>query len=106
MIDAALDGAEIFINPSASDSQRGKLKRKIQMISEFTYRHGGAYCYINQRGIVGDRTLFDGCCMFSENGKIKYLSEIHDLEDVKVLPVLVNINAIRTFRISNKSFQK
>lgn len=80
MIEAALDGAEIFINPSASDSQRGKLKRKIQMISEFTYRHGGAYCYINQRGIVGDRTYFDGCCMFSENGKIKYLSDIHDLE--------------------------
>jgi len=53
---------------------RGKLKRKIQMISEFTYRHGGAYCYVNQRGIVGDRTYFDGCCMFSENGKIKYLS--------------------------------
>lgn len=33
MIDAALDGAEIFINPSASDIQRGKLKRKLQMIS-------------------------------------------------------------------------
>jgi hypothetical protein len=32
MIDAALDGAEIFINGSASEVVRGKLKRKIQMI--------------------------------------------------------------------------
>jgi predicted amidohydrolase len=32
MIDAALDGAEIFINGSASEITRGKLKRKIQMI--------------------------------------------------------------------------
>jgi len=36
MIDAALDGAEIFINGSASEIVRGKLKRKIQMIQELT----------------------------------------------------------------------
>ena len=32
MIDAALDGAEIFVNVSASEAERGKLKRKLQMI--------------------------------------------------------------------------
>ena len=31
MIDAALDGAEIFLNPSASISERGKQRRKLQM---------------------------------------------------------------------------
>lgn len=36
MIDAALDGAEIFINVSASEIERGKLKRKLQMLEEFT----------------------------------------------------------------------
>lgn len=32
MIDAALDGAEIFVNVSGSEIMRGKLKRKIQML--------------------------------------------------------------------------
>jgi NAD+ synthase (glutamine-hydrolysing) len=36
MIDAALDGAEIFVNVSGSDIERGKLKRKLQMLEEFT----------------------------------------------------------------------
>jgi NAD+ synthase (glutamine-hydrolysing) len=32
MIDASLDGAEIFLNPSGSHIERGKLSRKIQLI--------------------------------------------------------------------------
>lgn len=32
MIDAVMDGAEVVINPSASNVERGKLARKIQMI--------------------------------------------------------------------------
>jgi hypothetical protein len=71
MIDAALDGAEIFINVSASEIERGKLKRKLQMLEEFTERHGGAYAYVNIKGGLGARNYFDGCCFFSENGKIK-----------------------------------
>lgn len=59
MIDAALDGAEIFINGSASEIVRGKLKRKIQMIQELTERHGGAYIYVNQKGLL-ERQYFDG----------------------------------------------
>ena len=31
MIDAALDGAQIFLNPSASENERGKIQRKLQM---------------------------------------------------------------------------
>ena len=36
MIDASLDGAEIFINVSGSDVSRGKLKRKLQMLEQLT----------------------------------------------------------------------
>lgn len=36
MIDASLDGAEIFLNPSGSHIERGKLTRKIQLIKEVT----------------------------------------------------------------------
>ena len=64
MIDAALDGAEIFINGSASEIVRGKLKRKIQMIQELTERHGGAYIYVNTKGI-SERQYFDGGNMVS-----------------------------------------
>ena len=65
MIDAALDGAEIFVNVSASEAERGKLKRKLQMIEELTERHGGAYMYVNIKGMQGDRNYLDGGCYFA-----------------------------------------
>jgi hypothetical protein len=71
MIDAALDGGEIFINVSGSEVERGKLKRKLQMLEEFTQRHGGAYVYVNLKGNNGACNYCDGCCFFTENGKIK-----------------------------------
>lgn len=76
------------------------------MFEEFTERHGGAYAYVNLKGCTGQRNYFDGCCFFSENGKIKELSEPFHLGDVQVTPITINLNAIRTFRINNKSFQK
>lgn len=53
MIDAALDGAEIVVNPSASYVERGKLERKMQMFKEATQRHGGCYLYVNAKGAIG-----------------------------------------------------
>lgn len=44
--------------------------------------------------------------MVSENGRIIYLSQLNRLEDVCVMPVVINLNKIRSFRLSNKSFQK
>jgi hypothetical protein len=44
------------------------------MLEEFTERHGGAYAYVNIKGAIGGRNYFDGCCFFSENGKVRELS--------------------------------
>lgn len=71
MIDASLDGAEILLNPSASESEREKIKRKLQMFEEFTERHGGAYVHANIKGAIGARNIYDGLCCFTENGKLK-----------------------------------
>ena len=106
MIDAALDGAEIFINPSASESERGKIKRKLQMFEEFTERHGGAYVHASIKEAIGQRNIYDGVCCFAENGRLKELSEPFHLGDVQVTTVTINLNSVRTFRINNKSFQK
>lgn len=65
MIDASLDGAEIVINASASYVERGKLSRKMQMFREATQRHGGCYVYVNNKGALGERSYFDGGCMFA-----------------------------------------
>ncbi len=78
----------------------------MQMLEEFTERHGGAYVYVNIKGAIGARNYYDGCCFFTENGKVKELSEPFHLGEVQVTPVTINLNAIRTFRINNKSFQK
>jgi len=58
------------------------------------------------KGGNGARNYYDGCCFFTENGKVKELSEPFHLGDVQVTPITINLNAIRTFRINNKSFQK
>ena len=35
------------------------------MVKEFTERHGGSYLYTNIKGTVGERTYFDGGCIFT-----------------------------------------
>jgi len=94
------------MNPSASEHERGKIQRKLQMFEEFTERHGGAYIHANVKGSVGGRTSYDGLCCFTENGRLKELSQPFHLGDVQVTPVTINLNSVRTFRINNKSFQK
>jgi hypothetical protein len=61
---------------------------------------------VNIKGGVGSNNYYDGCCFFTENGKVKELSEPFHLGEVQVTPVIINLNAIRTQRINNKSFQK
>jgi len=61
---------------------------------------------VNIKGGLGSRSYFDGCCLFTENGKVKELSTPFQLGDVQVTPITINLNSVRTFRISNKSFQK
>lgn len=50
MIEQSLMGCEIFINPSGSHIEQGKLNRKLQLVEELTERHGGAYIYSNIKG--------------------------------------------------------
>lgn len=106
MIDAALDGAEIVVNPSASYVERGKLERKMQMFKEATQRHGGCYLYVNAKGMIGERSYFDGGSICTENGVVKHLAPLNNLDEVTVVPVIANLTNIRTFRLSNKSFLK
>ena len=53
MIDAALDGAEIFVNPSGSLVERNKMTRRFQLLQENTQKSGGCYCYVNVKGTIG-----------------------------------------------------
>jgi len=76
------------------------------MIAELTQRHGGSYSYVNVKGASGDRAYYDGGCIFTENGQVRFLSELHTLDEVQVTPVIVNLGFIRAFRLANKSFQK
>ena len=106
MIQQSLDGVEIFVNSSASHSEEGKLKRKIQMVCELTQKNGGAYLYCNNRGCDGTRLWFDGGCMFSMNGRINALSPITSLSNVSLTIVEFSLLEIRSYRLSNKSFTK
>ena len=106
MIDLVLDGAEIVVNPSASYVERDKLRRKLRMLKELSERNAACYCYINNKGTIGERTYFDGGCIHTENGKIKAISDLHTMDDAVVTEAIANLTAIRTFRLTFKSFGK
>ena len=50
------------------------------MFKELTQRHGGCYAYVNGRGAIGERSYFDGGCIFTQNGVVKNLSVLNTIE--------------------------
>ena len=54
------DGAEIFLNSTASYHELRKQRRKLRLISDNSRKNGGVYLYSNLRGCDGGRLYFDG----------------------------------------------
>ena len=103
MIEQSMSGCEIFLNPSGSHVEQGKLYRKIQLVEELTEKNGGAYLYSNIRGSEGTRVYFDGGCFFSINGKVKALTPLFSLSDVCVMRVEFSLCDIKNYRLSKRS---
>lgn len=102
-IDLSLEGVDIFLNSSASHHELRKLHSRIELIEGATQKAGGVYVYSNQQGCDGDRIYYDGCSLISLNGRLMSQGSQFSLQDVEVIVTTVDLEAVRTHRVSKNS---
>ncbi|KAK0388001.1 hypothetical protein NLU13_4245 [Sarocladium strictum] len=102
-----LDGAEIFLNSSASHAQLRKLKERLDLITNSSKRMGGScYIYSNCIGLDGDaRVLFDGSSLICCNGAVVAQSSQFSLLKVEVITATIDLGRVRTNRSSSRGVQ-
>ena len=93
-----LGGAEILANGSGSHHTLGKIRRRLELITETTKKNGGLYLYSNQQGCDGSRLYFDGGVLIVMNGVVLAQGTQFSMADVEVVTATVDLNDIRTFR--------
>lgn len=96
---SGLDGAEIILNSSASHTELGRLKKRIDLIANSTRKTGGIYVYANATGVDGDaRMLFDGSSMVIANGDVMAQGAQYSLLPVQVTIATVDLEKVRGHR--------
>ncbi len=90
------------MNNSASHFEFRKYNTRVQMIREATSKIGGVYLYDNLRGADGGRAMFDGGTLVVQNGQVLKEGDRFSLQDVEVLSVQVDLQAVRSTRISKR----
>jgi NAD+ synthase (glutamine-hydrolysing) len=94
-----LNGAEVFLNSSASHGQIRKLSERLDLIANCTRKLGGIYVYSNMIGVDGDaRTMFDGSSMVVSNGKVLAQADQYSLKPVDVITATVQLERVRSYR--------
>eukprot|EP01038_Epipyxis_sp_PR26KG_P009692 gene9692-13045_t len=101
-----LSGVEVIANGSGSHHSLRKLNVRLDLMKSATSKCGGAYLYSNHRGCDGNRLYFDGSSMICVNGDMVAQASQFSLKDVEVISALVDLDAIRTYRSGQASFQE
>lgn len=99
-IHLGLDGAEIFVNGSASHHEFRKLHKRVDLVRGATSKSGGVYLYSNQQGCDGERVYYDGCPLIAMNGEVVAQGSQFSIRDVEVVSATIDLEEIRTFRAS------
>ena len=79
---------------------------RLSLMQASTGKAGGAYIYANHRGGDGGRLYFDGCSLVCVNGNLVVQASQFSLTDVEVVTATIDLEDIRNFRHSCKSFQE
>lgn len=98
-----LSGVEIMINSSGSYMQLRKAFITTDLIKNATHKSGGAYLFSNLRGCDGQRVYFNGCSAIALNGEIISRGKQYSLQDVEVTIATIDLEDIRSYRISMRS---
>lgn len=102
-IDMSLSGVEIISNSSGSYMQLRKAHITTDLVRSASYKAGGAYIFSNLRGCDGQRVYFNGCSCVALNGEIIARGQQYGLQDVEVTAATIDLEDIRSYRISHRS---
>uniref|UniRef100_A0A1A9WFA1 Glutamine-dependent NAD(+) synthetase n=1 Tax=Glossina brevipalpis TaxID=37001 RepID=A0A1A9WFA1_9MUSC len=102
-IDMSLSGVEIMVNGSASYMEIRKSHELKNLIVTASFKAGGAYLYSNVRGCDGQRMYFQGCSAIAVNGEIVARGKQFSLQDVEVTVATIDLEEIRSYRVSQRS---
>ncbi|KAF8821628.1 putative glutamine-dependent naD(+) synthetase protein [Cardiosporidium cionae] len=99
-INLALDGVDIFCNGSSSYYELQKLQNRLDLVRNATKKSGGVYIFSNQQGCDGGRLYYDGSGFIAVNGEIVKQAPQFSLKEVEVIVAVVDLAAVRSFRIA------
>lgn len=102
-IDMALSGVEIISNSSGSYMELRKTYIITDLVRSASFKSGGVYLFSNLRGCDGQRVYFNGCSMVALNGEIVARAKQYALQDVEVTSATIDLEDIRSYRISQRS---
>ncbi|XP_022900421.1 glutamine-dependent NAD(+) synthetase isoform X2 [Onthophagus taurus] len=103
-VDMSLDGVEIIINGSGSHTELRKAYIIRKLVTDATLKCGGCYVFSNLRGCDGQRIYFDGNSCICLNGEILAYSKQFALQDVEITTATFDLEDIRSYRNSKRSF--
>lgn len=102
---AALNGADIIFNLSASNELAGKNKRLRRLISAQSARCLCAYAYASSgTGESSTDAVFSGNALIYENGRLLAAAPRFVAQD-KIAITEIDVNLIRNLRLKNSSFK-
>ena len=99
----SLSGVEIISNGSGSYMELRKAYITTDLIRSASFKAGGAYLFSNLRGCDGQRVFFHGCSAVALNGEIVARSKQFSLQDVEVTLATIDLEEIRSYRVSRRS---
>ncbi|XP_050303483.1 glutamine-dependent NAD(+) synthetase [Anthonomus grandis grandis] len=103
-IPLALDGVEIICNGSGSHTALRKNYVLADLVKTATMKCGGCYVFSNLRGCDGGRVYFEGTSSITLNGDILSRTRQFSLDEVEVITATIDLEDIRCYRNSIRSY--
>ena len=101
----ALEGADVILNPSASNFAFGKHEVRQRFVIEGSRAFGVAYVYANLLGNEAGRIIYDGGALIASAGQLVAVGERFSYRDFEVTSAVVDITANRMIQARTGSFR-
>ena len=100
---AALAGADLIMNPSASHFAFGKQRVREGFVADGSRAFGVAYVYANLLGNEAGRVIYDGGSLIATEGQIAGRAPRFSFADRHITSVVVDISANRTSGVTTSA---
>ncbi len=101
----ALEGADVILNPSASNFAFGKHEVRQRFVIEGSRAFGVAYVYANHLGNEAGRIIYDGGALIASAGQLVAVGERFSYRDFEVTSAVVDITDNRMIQSRTGSFR-